>query len=620
MTMLVRRVVLAALLLTLLGQGMMGPRPSLAASPPLYSVEASVEYGAGLVTARETVAFTNLSSQTLESLVFNVTPAYYGAFELRRAAVNALEVEQMLDGSILELPLPHPLPPGASVVASLDFKIVVPRQGGRFGRGPQVMALGNWLPLLAVYRDGRLLSEGQERGWVRGQYVDVGDAFFSQTADFLVTLRSDQPLSVAHTGDLVKQEDTVWAFEARGVRDFALALSPDFSVVSQEVEGVDVAVFYLPGHEAIASTYLRAAVETLAWMKQKLIPYPYRHLHLAEINAINSGTVGQEYPSLILASDGMAATYGGLDSSGGILAIHETAHQWYYGIIGNDQLYEPWVDEALVTWLSYHLLRAKGLGSFAGIWQDRVANPRPPSLPVNSSIYDYPSDGPYFSVVYRRGALFLEELYQSMGEEPFFAALKEYSASFSGRVANPYALLDAMQAHTSTNLNHLIRRYFSYPRYQADEPLRVSARYPLQDWSEAVRITLESDVPLQEVQVFVDDSLYSRALPAHVFLETAQLEEGPHLLTLRVSDGQREVDLTGTFSVVRRPPPPPPAALPTPAPTLEAALETPDEEIVGNPTEADDPAAQASVVRTAAGIALVTISIAALAASLVRHI
>ena len=614
----IRGAMLAALLTALLSQVLLPPPPTLAASPLLYAVNASVEYDAGIVTARETLAFTNQSSQSLETLVFNVTPAYYGAFQLVKATVNAQEVKASLDGSIMELPLPQAVSPGASVVAALDFVIKVPRGGGRFGRGPEVMALGNWLPLLAIYRDGRLLTEGQDRGWVRGQYVEVGDAFFSQTADFLVSLKSDRPLTIAHTGNLVSQDDQQWNFEARGVRDFALALSPSFATVSQDVEGVDVVVFYLPGHEAIASTYLQSAAEMITWMTQNIIPYPYRHLYLAEINASGTSTVGQEYPNLILASDGMASSYGGLDSSGGVLATHETAHQWYYGIVGNDQFYEPWVDEAMVTWLSYHLLRANGLASFSSIWQARVASPTPLNLPVNSGIYDYAGDGPYFSIVYRRGALFLEELYQAMGEEAFFAALKNYSATMSGRISTPYAFLDTMQAHTQANLNPIIRRYFSYPRYRALEPLRVSVQYPQPAWSGPVQVTLEANAPLQEVQVFVDDGLYSRALPAHVVVESSQLEEGPHLLTLRASDGQREVDLVGTFTV-KLPPAPSPTPTATPAPSAAVRMEAPEAEVSSAPP-AESQVQPFFTSRRVAGLAMFTLSVAALALSLAKSV
>ena len=29
---------------------------------------------------------------------------------------------------------------------------------------------------------------------------------------------------------------------------------------------------------------------------------------------------------------------------------HEVGHQWFYGLVGNDQGRDPWLDEGLATW------------------------------------------------------------------------------------------------------------------------------------------------------------------------------------------------------------------------------------------------------------------------------
>ena len=49
-------------------------------------------------------------------------------------------------------------------------------------------------------------------------------------------------------------------------------------------------------------------------------------------------TGGLEYPTLVY----QPATSDNLP--------HETAHQWFYSLIGNDQARDPWLDEGLATW------------------------------------------------------------------------------------------------------------------------------------------------------------------------------------------------------------------------------------------------------------------------------
>ena len=35
-----------------------------------------------------------------------------------------------------------------------------------------------------------------------------------------------------------------------------------------------------------------------------------------------------------------------------MITVHETAHQWFYGLVGNDEVDEPWLDEALTEYMT----------------------------------------------------------------------------------------------------------------------------------------------------------------------------------------------------------------------------------------------------------------------------
>ncbi len=43
-------------------------------------------------------------------------------------------------------------------------------------------------------------------------------------------------------------------------------------------------------------------------------------------------------------------TLGFLGDSSLVLVPHETAHQWFYSLVGNDQSRDPWLSEGLATW------------------------------------------------------------------------------------------------------------------------------------------------------------------------------------------------------------------------------------------------------------------------------
>src|SRR5690606_7792049 len=102
----------------------------------------------------------------------------------------------------------------------------------------------------------------------------------------------------------------------------------------------------------------------------------------------------------------------------------------------------PWLDEAFATYLTLQ----------ADEWLS-PAVPSHPSLstaasePIDLGVFDFPSDPPYFQVVYRRGGQFLAELRQAMGEASWAAFLQSIYATYGGKLATPRAVLDLAQRH-----------------------------------------------------------------------------------------------------------------------------------------------------------------------------
>ena len=169
---------------------------------------------------------------------------------------------------------------------------------------------------------------------------------------------------------------------------------------------------------------------------------------------------------MVLISSAPTDQGGGISSYLAYLVMHEVSHQWFYGAVGNDQIHDPWLDEALATWLPLQFYRESYPELFPVLWQQRIRARRWPGygreggFAVNTGIYDHPDENRYFAVVYRQGATFLEEAHEAMGDEPFQSALHQYYETYSGQVATPTALLDLLQAHSNSDLSPLIDAYF----------------------------------------------------------------------------------------------------------------------------------------------------------------
>lgn len=521
---------LLALFVVALAAGV--PSTAQAATRPRYDIQVNLNFGEATLNALQKTTLRNNTGTELHDLVFHTVPAYFDAFSLQSAQVDGQEVAASRKGTVLELKLNAPLAAGAKAEVELRYQVKVPAQGGRFGQGEGILALGNWFPVLAVYQEG----------WDRHQYVDVGDAFYTEVADFDVAVSSDVPVAIASSGRPVRQERGVQSFRAEGVRDFAMAVSDRYQVRSRDVDGVQVTA-YGPS-VARLEVYLEEAARALRWYSANLGAYPYPTLGVAEIYAADFATA-QEYPALIFVYKALGADGGGIGSYSDYTVAHETAHQWFYSQVGNDQVRDPWLDEALATYLSFlpykeqsprhfdhYMNRAvAGYGSRVAAGGDR---------PVNTTINQYPSDLPYFDIVYRKGAIFMDKLRALMGDEPFLKLLRDYVQSYSGKVATPRAFLDMAYGRVGADLPPLVARYFTYGAFLDGKGYQLEVDWPRQlASSKPAELSYDAGFPVAEVKVWLDSRLLYKGPggePAKLSLEG--VEEGEYILRLDLLDNE----------------------------------------------------------------------------------
>ncbi|MCL5957967.1 MAG: M1 family metallopeptidase [Chloroflexi bacterium] len=456
-----RTLSILALLVTALGL----PAHSAAAGPlNHYDMAVNLDYDRGTVGAVETVTYHNNSAKQLGSIVFNVTPANYNAFTLEQALAGGVKVAPTLNGVVLEVPLASPLAPGASVDIRLTFDLTIPSPGNmRFGRAGGITALGNWYPVLS-----RL--DPRTGDWDRHKYTDVGDAFLTEVADYDLILTLNRPVSFGHTGSAEEVGNNVWKISAPRVRDFAIALSDRYVAKQTTVGNATITALYLPEHAQGGRTYLQGAAEAIKWINGAVGTYPYPNLFVVETTSNDPAWVGQEYPGIVFISSLNTAAGGDVTSYLGYLVIHETFHQWFYSAVGDDQLHEPWLDESMVTHLSYEFYRANYSAAYPDMWQRFVDGLRQGisaygDRPVNTGVYDYRNEAHYFIIVYRKGAVFLDDLRKLMGDTTYYAFLRDYFSRYQGAIVQGTDFLDMAQSRSAADVTPLIKRNFTYGQY-----------------------------------------------------------------------------------------------------------------------------------------------------------
>jgi len=166
------------------------------------------------------------------------------------------------------------------------------------------------------------------------------------------------------------------------------------------------------------------------------VPYPHETYRIAE----TGGGLAMESPALMWIPASRPS------SDHPYLVSHETAHQWWYSTVGNDQSTDAFADEALADYFS----RKAHLSI-------RPSRCRPDRLDRVSQAY---SDKCYFEVIYVQGARFLDKLRKDYGSAEFKAAIRAYTQDNSHDIANNARLLEAFRTEMGESVLPRYRNRF----------------------------------------------------------------------------------------------------------------------------------------------------------------
>jgi hypothetical protein len=412
------------------------------------------------LSVEQQITYFNNSGENLQELVLIVEPNRYpGGFNLQAISwkSGAAISDYRLAGPELRIPLDSALPPGGRLDLVLSFTSNLPAQESPYGYTERQTNLGDWYPFIPPYRPGE--------GWLIRERSSQGEHLAYESADFLVNFRlanpnsaSGQPLTIAASA-LPQTIDESLQYRLEAARSFALSISPDFLVRETLVGDVTVLSYTFPFHAAADEPALQETGKALAAFSEIFGPYPHESLSVVEADFLN----GMEYDGLIFLSHAFYEFYTGDQKSNlTIIAAHEVAHQWWYGLVGNDQANEPWLDEALSTY-SELLFYEQVYPQLASWWRENRIDFHAPQGWIDSTIYEYgPQDFyPYRDAVYLRGALFLADLRQTMGDEAFRAFLRDYLQQFTHRLSSGDDFFTLLARHTTADLSGITADYFA---------------------------------------------------------------------------------------------------------------------------------------------------------------
>jgi hypothetical protein len=441
------------------------PDPAVNEARPSYRMDVEFSYDQRAAKVIQEIRYTNRSGDAMPVLplmvelfaykeMFTITGLWWeDGTQVQNAAREDIQVR---------IPLREPLKPGEQIGLKMAYEFHLPSQSMVGGERPLPIGytsrqanLVDWYPFIPPYRSGR--------GWLAHPPAYYGEHLVYDLADFDVNLRiTDERGDLKVAASAPAAEDGDWLrYHREGARSFALSIGHEYVTESQEVEGITVTSYYFPLNAISGKRALQTTVEAVELYSELFGPYPHDTLAVVEADFFD----GMEYDGLYFLSRAFYNIHNGTPNDYLVaIAAHETAHQWFYGIIGSDQANEPWLDEAVSTYCERLYYERYYPDVLDWWWYYRINYYKPHGW-VNTSVYN-PSGTlqtyqDYRNAVYLNGAHFFEDLRGTMGDDDFFAFMKDYAQRFAGQVALSEDFWALLNKHTRADVQAVRRMYFS---------------------------------------------------------------------------------------------------------------------------------------------------------------
>lgn len=411
-------------------------------------------------------AFTSRDLSVLPVTEFNYAKAYPNGFDAGSIKIESVSIENkqidfelLNEDSILKINLLEGLYPTKRVEISLSAKIKIPNLKHRFGYAEDTLNFCNFYPIACVYENGEFIQD---------RYTSNGDPFYSEVSNYLVNVTYDSNLKVGSTGWLEKSvtaDKTTSTYKAKVVRDFGMTFSEKFEKLEKTVDGIKYTYLYYD--DDLAEKHLQTMIDAVNTFGNLLGKYPY-----PTITAVKSDFIygGMEYPNFVIISDDLVNERDYLNA-----LIHEIGHQWFYGIVGNNEVKEAWLDEGLtecITALFYELnpsygveyqeVVASALSSyllFVDVYEDVFGERFNTSM--NRSLSEFNSEPEYTYLIYVKGLLLLDNLRSVVGDSGFFLGLKSYYENSKFGVATTDCFIAMFEKATNKNLENIIKSWLN---------------------------------------------------------------------------------------------------------------------------------------------------------------
>lgn len=388
------------------------------------------------------------------------------------------------DDDILQVNLVKPLEKFNFVEIEIVYKLTLPNCTHRFGYYDKNINLANWYPIACTITNGEFDLT---------PYYSTGDPFCSDISNYEVSINYPKKYLLSSTGDAVTKEINInesennlkvtddenaenektneaktenWlksTIKAKAVRDFALCLSEDTAKISKVVGKTNISYVGYKSDEEFQK-YLDVSVKAVEYFNKIFGEYPYSTLTVVKMPFIYGG---MEYPNVVFISDSIQD-----EDEFMRVVVHEIAHQWWYAVVGNNEIYEAWLDESLTEYstalffknnpnfgIDYNDLIKDAISSYS-LYVDVIKTIRGEvNTKMNLAVNEYQNDYEYSYMIYIKGIIMFDELKNVVGETKLVSGLKKYYKNNKYKIATKKDFYDAFRQACHKDLENFFEGY-----------------------------------------------------------------------------------------------------------------------------------------------------------------
>lgn len=493
-----------------------------AVNPPLsprnasYSIDARLDPVARTITASEVITWRNITRTTVSDLRFHLywnawrdlrstwlreaalagqrysrRPDEWAQIDVTSIALSAPAIDLTSrarfiapddgnadDRTVMSVALPSGIGPGETTTITVAWTAHIPRPFARTGAIGRFFFIGQWFPKLGVLQD---------EGWNCHQF-HAATEFFSDYGIYDVRLTVPRGWIVGATGIERGRRDnaneTTHRYYQEDVHDFSWTTSPDYVERTARFEHptlppVEMRLLLQPEHAGQADRHFDAVRTTLASYGEWFGAYPYGHITIVD-PAYQSRVGGMEYPTLFTAGTRWLILPRVLTPESVI--IHEAGHQWWYGMVGSNEVEDDWMDEGVNSYATArvealyrpHHLEGRFFGGFVPYAYRDIALSReiddnlmslyrtaPKSeVPSTPSYRHFPSREVRNAMAYAKTALWMNTLERRFGWPAFQRIMSAYFERWRFQHPRPQDFIDVASGIAGADVEPFVEQTY----------------------------------------------------------------------------------------------------------------------------------------------------------------